>query len=428
MANSKWSKHSNGGVASVDRISALPESLIYHILSLLPTNNAVQTSVLSKRWKHLWTSITSLYFDDGSSQLWHFGIQEGENKRFVQFVYKVLVLLKTQCLQKFQLQCAQVRDAFHVDTWACAALSRDVRELILDVYLPESFEFPTILFTTKTLSFLSLDCDTVLNVPNSVCLPNLKYIYLSSVKFANDESVLKLLSGCPRLEDLTVQRVDLDNVFNFNISSLTLKSIDLNFVYDIEPDSPRHTLQIDAPVLQYLSLNDCVSDAFVIGNLSSLVKADISVYVSERNNAENGYGDQVLKLLNGLSNVKFLSLSGATMKALSFARERIAPAFHNLTRLQGLFRSSQHESWCIQPEHVPKYLLSRLTTIEIRHFDGSTDELKMVKFILKGAKALKRMTIITGALESEAKLNLVRTITMFPRESKLCEIVVRHEI
>ncbi|OMO82380.1 hypothetical protein CCACVL1_11968 [Corchorus capsularis] len=38
-----------------DRLSDLPDSLLIHILSLIPYRTCFQTSVLSKRWKDLWT-------------------------------------------------------------------------------------------------------------------------------------------------------------------------------------------------------------------------------------------------------------------------------------------------------------------------------------------------------------------------------------
>ena len=36
-----------------DRISELPDGIILHILSYLPTLIAVQMSLLSKRWRHM---------------------------------------------------------------------------------------------------------------------------------------------------------------------------------------------------------------------------------------------------------------------------------------------------------------------------------------------------------------------------------------
>ena len=47
-----------------DRISNLPETLICHILSFLPTKQAVATSVLAKRWIHLWCSVLAINFSN----------------------------------------------------------------------------------------------------------------------------------------------------------------------------------------------------------------------------------------------------------------------------------------------------------------------------------------------------------------------------
>jgi F-box domain len=47
----------------VDRISDLPEPLLLHILSFLPTHRAAQTCCLSSRFRKLWSASPSLHFD-----------------------------------------------------------------------------------------------------------------------------------------------------------------------------------------------------------------------------------------------------------------------------------------------------------------------------------------------------------------------------
>ncbi|XP_057773777.1 putative F-box protein At2g39415 [Salvia miltiorrhiza] len=50
---------------SLDRLSELPDSLILSILSLLSsTRDVVRTTILSKRWKDLWTTVPCLEFED----------------------------------------------------------------------------------------------------------------------------------------------------------------------------------------------------------------------------------------------------------------------------------------------------------------------------------------------------------------------------
>ncbi|CAN0879064.1 Putative F-box/FBD/LRR-repeat protein At4g03220 [Linum grandiflorum] len=49
---------------STDRLSNLPEAVIHHILSFLDINSAVQTAVLSRRWRSTWKHISVLDFSD----------------------------------------------------------------------------------------------------------------------------------------------------------------------------------------------------------------------------------------------------------------------------------------------------------------------------------------------------------------------------
>lgn len=51
------------GFIKEDRISELPRNILESILCLLPIEDAVRTSVLSKKWRHCWTLMPHLIFD-----------------------------------------------------------------------------------------------------------------------------------------------------------------------------------------------------------------------------------------------------------------------------------------------------------------------------------------------------------------------------
>lgn len=48
---------------TTDFISSLPDCVLTHILSLLPTRDSVRTSILSSRWSPLWKLVPVLHLE-----------------------------------------------------------------------------------------------------------------------------------------------------------------------------------------------------------------------------------------------------------------------------------------------------------------------------------------------------------------------------
>lgn len=93
-----------------DIISSLPDCLLCHILSFLPTQDAVITSVLSSRWRPLWTLVPTLDSD-------YFNLVRNKNAkfRFVDTVSNIWTLCNAIPLCKFQWTWPDY-DLFYVDT------------------------------------------------------------------------------------------------------------------------------------------------------------------------------------------------------------------------------------------------------------------------------------------------------------------------
>ena len=114
-----------------DIIRSLPDCLICQILSFLPTQDAIITSVLSSRWRPFWTLVPTLDLD-------YFNLVRNKNAkfRFVDKVSNIWTLCNTIPLCKFCLQWTWPDcDLFYVDTLVRATIPCGVQELNLHIYI-----------------------------------------------------------------------------------------------------------------------------------------------------------------------------------------------------------------------------------------------------------------------------------------------------
>ncbi|CAH9061256.1 unnamed protein product [Cuscuta epithymum] len=109
----------------IDIISSLPDEVLVHILSFLPTKHAVGTSILSHRWQYLFTGVTKLDFDE-SLMFRHNGNHSYPRLKasctFKDFVDRVLPLCKSPRISKFRLKCEYGFDCSNLNAWITFAL------------------------------------------------------------------------------------------------------------------------------------------------------------------------------------------------------------------------------------------------------------------------------------------------------------------
>lgn len=111
-----------------DRISRLPDEILSHILSFLPTKLAVRSSILSTRWRYLWTFLLHMdidYVDSLScacdSEKRH--CVPGERDFiFVEFMNAFFERLRVQSVRKFHLGLHGIYGSSTINAWISAAI------------------------------------------------------------------------------------------------------------------------------------------------------------------------------------------------------------------------------------------------------------------------------------------------------------------
>ncbi|PHU26407.1 putative F-box/LRR-repeat protein [Capsicum chinense] len=103
----------------LDRLSALPDHLLLHILSSFQMKDVIRTGFLSKRWRLLWTSAHNLSFT-------HSPESNRDVTEFIKSIDDTLILSKPSKLNKFLVEFPYIDDQFpyiddqlvdHVNRW-----------------------------------------------------------------------------------------------------------------------------------------------------------------------------------------------------------------------------------------------------------------------------------------------------------------------
>ncbi|RCV37541.1 hypothetical protein SETIT_8G071800v2, partial [Setaria italica] len=227
-----------------DRISALPDEIIHHLLGFLPAPEAVRTSLLARGWRHHWKSMRSLrftVFDDGPA------VSAEWMNRFMGHLFHDLRGALDVCdIYVYVGRCDDVT-ALESYRWVRQAVSKlRVRVLMVDIeFLAEQ---PSFELAGKPLV--------------SAHLARLELCYLTLNGRILD------FSRCPALEDLVMFTCDIGAK---RISSQSLKRLRIRYCNFCKSSSSR--TRISAPNLIWLKLEHLVGASPVLESMPLLEKA-----------------------------------------------------------------------------------------------------------------------------------------------------------
>ncbi|KAG7544150.1 F-box domain [Arabidopsis thaliana x Arabidopsis arenosa] len=340
-----------------DIISDLPDELICHILSFLPTKEAAATTVLAKRWKPLLRYVPSLDFDDS---LCLNPAKTYEEKRtnarsFMRFVDSVLALQGNARINGFCLNGNDIIDEMWVLDWIQNVVKRHVSDIRLyvssfwDGFDSSFYPLPREIFVSQTLVTLIINFEGGVNisVEGDVSLPKLKTLHLHYFKIKMS-TFNKLVSGCHALEELMLLNLVWDEssepepCFVTSLSIPTLKRLEYCRYERDDEAKDKVSLSFESPNVVYLEYFDCVADRYQQVSFDSLVEARLGLrltYDQVHNQwLEPEYyfsskeKSNLTKLLTGICNVKILYLYNETLEVLGCCLDTI-PVFNNLIEL-----------------------------------------------------------------------------------------------
>ncbi|CAL9224347.1 unnamed protein product [Arabidopsis halleri] len=374
-------------------INGLPDDLLVKILSFLPTKVAISTCVLSKRWEFLWMWLPNLEFECD----WDPRPGLGD------FINKKLPLHRAPVIETLRLH----------PTWNPHIKPEDIKRWI-EIAVSRQTYFQ--------------------DVPGRVCLPSLKNLQLQTQLFFEDgKSLQQLLSGCPVLEDLSVQFPYNDNIREeFTITIPSLKSLSLFF----PSNRNLNKYEINTPSLKYWKLVDWNHGEHysLIKNMPNLSEAYFDV----------GYSN--LKILNNaigpVTSVKRLTICSEVVYGDGFVFNHLehlnlCVCKKNSSNLLGqLLKGSSNlrvldisiKKWCLvcwnQPSSVPGCLLSSLQIFNWSGYFGRPRDRDIAVYILKNACHLKKATILADTRETfVTNLQMIKELTLCPRASSTCQLI-----
>ncbi|KAL6568244.1 hypothetical protein OROHE_003928 [Orobanche hederae] len=325
----------------LDRLSELPDSLIFNIFEFLPMNDVVSTQILSHRWENLWTITPYLHFDNKSAN----------SDKFRNFVNRCLICWKGEKMQKFKVSSHTFNKSLFGDMglWIRFAVENGVKELDTSFDLlgydpyKDVYRVPKCLYSCPSLQKLSF-----LGEMNGISGNVVQWNQLKSLKIKcfliTRDAIELLLSKCHVLEIFMLSFQDKDNNLSLNFRSTSLKKLLLSKGgkdnYFSDNISTNTELRIWTPNLEILSISGVTYRGCWLMDVPSLNHATLSF-----SNSIDHLRVTFRHTLWNLRHVKELTLSIFFLKVLGYVATRnVAPLFKSVVflSLDGFFEDHEN--------------------------------------------------------------------------------------
>ncbi|KAI4346075.1 hypothetical protein L6164_013157 [Bauhinia variegata] len=419
-----------------DHTMKLPENILVHLLSLLPTKDAVAMGIQSHHWKDKWKLISNLHFDD---TMLYSNERAASEDSFVKFVHNVLQNLLSINIHSFKLALSKKYNPGDVNSWIFSSLRRGVEKVYLDGIIPS---LPENLFGCNTLVELELSTDCSISVPCFVCLENLKILKLVRVKFVVDclgEPKEQVLSF-PVLKSFEAELCIWSKVHDIVLQAPLLENFKMDYLLMnfYRNGASSSAVKIFASQLRNFSYKCNGSEDIILLDESTILDASVDVFVPyDVNNDIYQIGVKVGKLVRQFRGLECLKLGFNLVQVLSNVKDYILtlPMFERLVHLELsffcyspsqnillkllhnapalrklvlLFGSVNFDTNILSSDVVPRCVVSNLKSVELIIYDWDESILCLAKYMLEHSHVLELMIVSlrTTAAKDDATMKV----------------------
>ncbi|GKB66983.1 F-box/FBD/LRR-repeat protein [Tanacetum coccineum] len=256
-----------------DGISGLPQDITGYILACMPIRDAIRTSILSRKWRSGWKSMTKLVFDDKMVKD-PSNCQQLKKYKFASTILNVLLII-TGSIPEIKIEVSELDVDSELDHIICY-LSRNnhLKKICFLGSLKHCYKLPS--------SFFSLQGLEEIGLYNCLFRPPIifdGFSKLRSLCFGNvditSKTFLPFLSNCPLLRDLALMG-DYSRDFATGGNKFTfvelLQCVPLIEILVIEGGMP-HKLPTSLVHLKYLLLEVCYDKEYIVSSALCLIRS-----------------------------------------------------------------------------------------------------------------------------------------------------------
>lgn len=297
-----------------DRISDLPDAILCHILSFLPTIDSVRTRLLSTRWKHIFSLVPVLLFDYSSFYGTAISNYKGSSS-FLDFVDWVFNSYNVNHMDTFHFSSNErLLGTYRLLSWISESIHRRVRKIKIHAYFNTAVRLPRDIFTCKTLSVLNISGHFDLDVPENVRLPCVKTMGLVGISLIDGHSAHRLFRCCPLLEDLSIKY--LRNKGDIQVLDISISSLKILKIYN-PVDGSKFDFVLDIPDVENFVCygGDMAHVSYSLRGLKSSAKAYINLYMREGSQEQCKALGKLVRAVSHIRHLRFGSMLKASVSS-----------------------------------------------------------------------------------------------------------------